>query len=307
MIESVIQSIVKSLPFIAIGFLFLALLVHKRAVSAPGWISIAGYCYFEATEYLALDERFDASLVLVLLALSLILAFIMLRPTLSERREEDSLYTLTKIALIAAVFYFPFAEIAFLGDSLIFMTAKITASVLNIFNVGVYMVPPSGIYTTDSSFHAIYRLQPITIILACTAIQGMVIFIGLIFGVKAPIGRKLKAFFVSVPVIYALNILRDVFVSAAYFENWLGPPLDSFFIAHSEIARIAKEYGLVVLPINSPINSFDFAHGLIARIAALIALIAIAYAVFKILPEALDFVEDFIAAVKSSFRVHKDT
>jgi archaeosortase A (PGF-CTERM-specific) len=291
------------LPFIAIGFLFLALLVHKRAVSAPGWIFIAGYCYFEAGDYLAQDERFDASLVLVLLALSLILAFIMLRPTLSERREEDSLYTLTKIALIAAVFYFPFAEITVLGDSLIFITAKLTTIVLNIFNLGVYMVPPYRIYTTDSSFHVIY--QPITIILACTAIQGMVIFIGLIFGVKAPIRRKLKAFFVSVPVIYVLNIVRDVFVSAAYFENWFGPPFESFFIAHREIARIAIENGLVVLPINSPINSFDFAHGMIARIAALIALIAIAYAVFKILPEALDFVEDFIAALKSSFRVHK--
>ena len=275
MIESALQIIVKSLPFIAICFLFLALLVHKRAVSAPGWILIAGYCYFEATEYLALDERFDASLVLILLALSLILAFIMLRPTLSERREEDSLYTLTKIALIAAVFYFPFAEIAFLGDSLIFITAKITAIVLNIFNLDVYMVPPSCIYTNDCSFHAIY--QPITIILACTAIQGMVIFIGLIFGVKAPIRRKLKAFFVSVPVIYALNIFRDVFVSAAYFELWFGPPLDSFFIAHNVIARIF----------------------------ALLALIAIAYAVFKILPEALDFVDDFIAALKRSFHVHK--
>lgn len=302
MIESAIQF---SLPFIAICFLFLALLVHKKAVSAPGWVLIAGYCYFEADDYLTQDEYFDAYLVLILLALSLILAFIMLRPALSERREEDSLYTLIKIALISAIFYFPFTQIPFLGDSLIFITAKLTTIVLNIFNLGVHIVPPSCIYTTDCSFHAIY--QPITIILACTAIQGMVIFIGLIFGVKAPIRRKLKAFFVSVPVIYALNIFRDVFVSAAYFENWFGPPLESFFIAHSEIARIAIEYGLVVLPINSPINSFDFAHGLIARIAALIALIAIAYAVFKILPEALDFVEDFIAALKSSFRVHKAT
>jgi len=275
MIESALQIIVKCLPFIAICFLFMALLVHKRAVSAPGWILIAGYCYFEADDYLAQDEYFDASLVLVLLALSLILAFIMLRPTLSERREEDSLYTLTKIALIAAVFYFPFAEITVLGDSLIFITAKLTTIVLNIFNLDVYMVPPSCIYTTDRSFHAIY--QPITIILACTAIQGMVIFIGLIFGVKAPIRRKLKAFFVSVPVIYVLNIIRDVFVSAAYFEHWFGSPLDSF----------------------------DFAHNWLARIFALLALIAIAYAVFKILPEALDFVDDFIAALKRSFHVHK--
>lgn len=275
MIESIHPFIVTYIPFIAICFLLLALLVHKRALSTPGWILIAGYCYFEADGYLAKDKYFDASLVLVLLILSLILAFIMLKPGLSEKREEDSLYTLTKVALISAVFYFPFTQIPVLGDSLIFITAKITTIVLNVLSIGVYMVPPSCIYTTESSFHAIY--QPITIILACTAIQGMVIFIGLIFGVKAPIKRKLKAFIVSVPVIYALNILRDVFVSAAYFKNWFGQPLESFFIAHSVIARIA----------------------------ALIALIAIAYAVFKILPEALDFVEDFIAAVKNSFRVHK--
>jgi archaeosortase A (PGF-CTERM-specific) len=277
MIESALQYTKICLPFIAIGFLILALLVHKRAISAPGWILTAGYCYIEATEYLAQDERFDASLVLVVLALSLILAFIMLRPTLSERREEDSLYTLTKIALIAAVFYFPFAEIPCLGDSLIFITAKITTIVLNLFNVGVYMVPPSCIYTTDSSFHAVYLHQPITIILACTAIQSIVIFIGLIFGVEAPIRRKLKALFVSVPVIYGLNIFRDVFVSAAYFELWFGPPHESFFIAHNVIARVV----------------------------ALFALIAIAYAVFVLLPETLEFVEDFFAALKSSFRVHK--
>jgi archaeosortase A (PGF-CTERM-specific) len=301
MIESV-------LPFIAIGFLFLALLVHKRRVSVPGWILIAGYCYFDADHHLAQDKYFDAYLVLVLLALSLILAFIMLKPTLSERREEDSLYTLIKVVLITSVFYFPFAEITFLGDSLIFLTAKLTSIMLNLFDLSVYVDPNnlSRINTTSSSFPANYHPE-VEIILACTAIQGMVIFIGLIFGVEAPIRRKLKAFFVSVPVIYALNIFRDVFVSAAYFGNWFGPPLESFFIAHSEIARIAKEYGLVVVPINSPINSFDFAHGLIARIAALIALIAIAYAVFKILPEALDFVDDFFAALKSSSRVHKDT
>ena len=175
----------------------------------------------------------------------------------------DLFFLVTKIALITAILYFPFSEIPFLKDSLIYITAEITTTMLNLFNIGVYMVPPSNIYTISSSFHEIYK--PIKIILACTAIQSMVLFIGLIFAVNAPVRRKLKAFFLSVPVIYGLNIFRNVFVASAYFGQWFGSPLESFYIAHEVLARIGS----------------------------MIALIAIAYAVFVILPEALDLVEDF--------------
>jgi archaeosortase A (PGF-CTERM-specific) len=179
------------------------------------------------------------------------------------------------LQLITAVFYFPFSEFALLGDALIFVTAKLSAMMLNLLNVGVYIVPPSSIYSTSSSFHEVYK--PIEIILACTAIQSMALFTGVVFGVTAPIGRKLKAFCVSIPVIYGLNILRNALVGAAYFEQWFGSPLHSFFIAHEVLARIGS----------------------------MVALIAIAYAVFVILPEALDLIEDlfrFIFKFKTTKR-----
>lgn len=174
----------------------------------------------------------------------------------------DLFFLVTKVALITAIFYFPFSEFALLGNTLIFVTAKLSVMMLNLLNVGVYIVPPSGIYSTSSSFHEVYK--PIEIILACTAIQSMALFTGVVFGVTAPVGRKVKAFCVSVPVIYGLNILRNALVGAAYFEQWFGAPLHSFFIAHEVLARIGS----------------------------MIALIAIAYAVFVILPEALDLIED---------------
>ena len=270
------------LPFVAIALFLLALLVRNKTffkrkrlraepgegvfplefekiAGALGWIFIAGYCFLEASDYINQGEHFDASLAFIFLAFSLLLAFLLVK----TREKEDLFFTITKIALITSIFYFPISEFSFLGDSLIYITAKITTLMLNLFNVGVYMVPPSYIYTTSGSFHEVYK--PIEIILACTAIQSMVLFTGLIFGVNAPMRRKLKAFFVSVPVIYGLNIIRDAFVVTAYFGQWFGPPLESF----------------------------DIAHGVIARIGAMIALIAIAYAVFVILPEALDLVEDF--------------
>jgi archaeosortase A (PGF-CTERM-specific) len=288
------------LPFIAIGFFLLALIFRHnpllkrrrfrrepisffekvffferafgKGAGALGWLSFAVYCSSEVSYYLNEGEYFDASLALVFLAFSLLLAALMVKPeTVVNGKEDDLFFTITKIALIAAVFYFPFSEIANLGTLLIYLTTKITATVLNLFTVGVYTVYPSSIYTTNSSFHEIDKYKPIEIILACTAIQSMVLFTGLVFGVNAPLERKLKAFFVSAPTIYLLNILRNVFVAAAYYGQWFGAPLQSFYVA----------------------------HGIIARIFVMVSLLAVAYAVFVILPEALDVIEDFFRVLKA--------
>jgi len=275
-----------ALPFIAIALFLMALLSRRKEsdgvfysswfgklVGALGWVSFAGYCYFETLRCLLLEDYVRTSFALIFLAFSLFLAFLLM--TTSEKGDADLVLTITRVALITAVFYFPFSEFALLGDALIFVTAKLSAMMLNLLNVGVYMVPPSGIYSTSSSFHEVYK--PIEIILACTAIQSMALFTGVVFGVTAPIGRKLKAFCVSIPVIYGLNILRNALVGAAYFEQWFGSPLHSFFIAHEVLARIGS----------------------------MIALIAIAYAVFVILPEALDLIEDlfrFIFKFKTTKR-----
>jgi archaeosortase A (PGF-CTERM-specific) len=271
-----------ALPFIAIALFLMALLFHRKEsddvfysswfgklVGALGWVSFACYCYFETLRCLLLEDYVRTSFALIFLAFSLLLAFLLM--TTSEKRDADLVLTITKVALITAVFYFPFSEFALLGDLLIFVTAKLSVMTLNLLNVGVYMVPPSSIYSTSSSFHEVYK--PIEIILACTAIQSMALFTGVVFGVTAPIRRKLKAFCVSVPVIYGLNILRNALVGAAYFEQWFGSPLHSFFIAHEVLARIGS----------------------------MIALIAIAYAVFVILPEALDLIEDLFRFIKTTF------
>jgi archaeosortase A (PGF-CTERM-specific) len=253
------------IPFIAIGLFLLAFAFRKRAVGALGWLFFAVYCASEVSYYLNKDEYFDASIAIIFLAFTLLSATFMAIPTskLRKKEDEDLFFAITKFALITAVFYFPVSEIPALETLIIFITTHITTTVLTFFNVGVYMVYPSSIYATTSSFHAVYK--PIEIVLACTAIQSMVLFAGLVFSVNAPRNRKFKAFLVSVPTIYVLNIIRNVFVAAAYFEQWFGPPLQSFYIA----------------------------HGIMARIFVMISLIAVAYAVFVILPEALDLIENF--------------
>ena len=52
----------------------------------------------------------------------------------------------------------------------------------------------------------------VEIILACTAIQSMALFVGVVGCIRAPADRLFKAFMVSVPVIYVLNVVRNTFV-----------------------------------------------------------------------------------------------
>ena len=268
--------ILKSIiPFITIGLFLLALAVRKREIGGLGWAVFSVYCAYEVSFYLNKDEYFDAFIAIVFLVFTLLFAAFMIKSPsgTADKGESELFLTITRIAVITAAFYFPFSEIPALETFIIYVTTKITTIVLTLFNVGVYMVYPSSIYSTASSFHAVYK--PIEIILACTAIQSMVLFAGLSLGVNAPWGRKVKAFLVSVPTIYVLNIVRNVFVAAAYFELWFGPPLQSFYIA----------------------------HGILARIFVMISLIAVAYAIFIILPEALDVIENFFRLLLKKQRV----
>ena len=116
-----------------------------------------------------------------------------------------------------------------------------------------------------------YRVE---IILACTAIESIALFTGLIASVNAPLTRMAKAFIVSVPIIYGLNLIRNVFVIDAYGMGWFGDPETSFYIAHT----------------------------IIAKAGALLALFLIAYAVMKILPEIIDMIDGIIDLFRGIFR-----
>jgi len=68
--------------------------------------------------------------------------------------------------------------------------------------------------------------------------------------------------------IYILNILRNGFVLMAYGWSWFGR------------------------------DSFEIAHNLIAKIGSTLALLAISYLVFMLLPELLSLIDELAAEVK---------
>jgi archaeosortase A (PGF-CTERM-specific) len=77
---------------------------------------------------------------------------------------------------------------------------------------------------------------------------------------------------VSTFVIYSLNVVRNAFVMAAYGQGWFGD--DSFMVAHN----------------------------LIAKAGSTVALLAIAYFVFTLLPELLNLMESLGSELKNPWR-----
>jgi archaeosortase A (PGF-CTERM-specific) len=98
--------------------------------------------------------------------------------------------------------------------------------------------------------------HPITIIFACTAIQSIVLFVGMIGALpQAPIQKKMIGLAITVLPIYFLNLIRNA--------------------------------GVIFL-IGNNITSFNMAHNVIAKIGSLIALIILLFITFKILPSLYD-------------------
>lgn len=156
----------------------------------------------------------------------------------------------TYFSALACLIYFPFTIDATLNSWIIDATAILTANLGNI--LGYPMVAEGKMVYLER--HAV------EIILPCTAIESISLFTGATLGIRAGANRKIAAFLISVPVIYVLNLFRNAFVILSFTYSWFGE------------------------------NSFYIAHHVIAKIFSTLALILIAYAVFKFLPELAELI-----------------
>jgi archaeosortase A (PGF-CTERM-specific) len=129
--------------------------------------------------------------------------------------------------------------------------------------------------TPDSSHDGIRY----NIVMACTALGSMAIFAGCIAAVRAPWRRKLQALGVAIPVIYVLNIVRTTFIGLAFGHQWF----DGWY----------TPYVLAVFGESDPyMVSHVVAEGVLSQFLSVVALVAIAWYVIRVLPELLVIVDD---------------
>lgn len=254
-------------------------------LGAAGWIFFALYWAVQPLYYI---KEGDISMVLLMLVVAffcLIIAHLMLRTySMSKKgiQQDDqidrskTLLAVTTVTAIGCLFYFPFAEIGSLNHLIINTVTSQT----------FWLSRQAGFPVERADWNMIklgmYRVE---IILACTAIESIALFFGLILGTKADAKRVLMALLVSIPVIYILNVIRNTFVIGAYGYEWFGSgPMIVNLLGHEYFLHDSA--------------SFYISHHLIAKGGSGIALFFIAYAVLKTLPELLDIIEDLWQLVK---------
>ncbi|WP_313692276.1 archaeosortase A [Halorarum halobium] len=121
------------------------------------------------------------------------------------------------------------------------------------------------------------------IVLACTGLGSIAIFVGLIGAVRAPLGRKLRGLAIAVPVIWSLNLVRTTFIGVTFGNQYLQVFVDEvlFLFGSSDPYMV----------------SFFLSDRVISQVLAVVALVGVTYLVVRELPELLTVIEDVLYLV----------
>ena len=216
----------------------------------------------------------------------------------------DSLFVLTRAIFLMGVVFFPFESIPLLREFLVETVTDQTAVLISLIGSnpevvtgheamadGVRVIAQDGYiigqkeYLYESTFAFDDGESPIfyTILIACTGIGSMAIFAGLIGAVEAPARRKVRALAVSIPVIYALNLGRNVMIAVGFGEQrfQLFPGLIMSVFGLSDPRKV----------------SYIVIDRIVAQSLSVVALVGITYLVVRELPEVLTVVEDLLFVV----------
>ncbi|MFB6311581.1 MAG: archaeosortase A [Salinirussus sp.] len=202
----------------------------------------------------------------------------------------DSLFVLSRAVAVAGLIYQPAVAIPIIRRTLIEVVTDQTAWLLAVLGYtpevvagltvdGLRIAEKTYPYESTFVFRGNHEL-PITytIAMACTGIGSMAVFAALIGSVSAPWPRKARALLVSLPIIYVLNIVRNVFIAVGFGEQRF---------------HIAPELVMTVFGLSDPVMvSYIVADRIIAQGLSVIALVGITWLVVRELPEVLGVVED---------------
>ena len=241
-----------SLIFFAIGYYSKK---KKHFILFIAWFIFLSYWAMQP-EYLYYKEDSDIFNAVFCAIGIYFLAYISYHEYLSYKRNENvkSLDFLAGSTFFASFVYFIFQKIPWMAGWLIKIVAEQSVFLLNLFGYNARI--GNILYGVNTQVPVYFNNhETVQLILACTGLQSMAVFIGVFIVLDADFRKRLKAFLITIPTIYILNLIRNAGVI----------------------------YGMEELGF-----SFYFMHNVVGKIGSLIALIVIAYYVFNLLPELYD-------------------
>jgi phosphatidylserine decarboxylase len=230
--------------------------------SILGWICLGFFWWIQVEYYILIKDPVNA---LICAAASPFFGYLAYHEYLSIiwKLPYEPLRWLAAMTVVAGGIYFFVERVPLLAGWLIHLVAEQSIWFLDIFNLELSLGQidygeGSKIYRSGSEHEEVRvsvegdswknPLAPsVNIVLACTALQSMIIFVGGVICTKAPLHSRFNAFLVTVPPIYILNLVRNAVVIWLTYEHVWG--VDTFFWAHAVYAKIGSLLALVVLAI----------------------------------------------------------
>ncbi|WP_435065120.1 archaeosortase A [Halobaculum sp. EA56] len=194
----------------------------------------------------------------------------------------DSLQVLSRAVAAMGIVYFPFETVEPLKRGLILIVTDQTGWAMA--QLGYTPERVAGPILGYSNAYRFVTPEGHTllfeVVLACTGLGSMAIFAGLIAAVRAPLGRKLRGLAVSIPLIWALNIVRTTFIGITFGNQYLQLFVDEVLFLFG-----ASDPYMV---------SFFLSDRVISQVLAVVALVGITYLVVRELPELVTVIEDVL-------------
>lgn len=266
-------------------------------VYAGGWVILAGY-WLAYVHYFVFQMKSitESAGVILGIPLSLYVAYLLVNG-------RHRLVVVSRAVTFAWLFFLPLSALSFVRRPLIEMTTAHTDFFLSLlgdnYRLGDwYPALPAGLELPDGSTlgagstlaekHYPYRStflyapdgRPVTytIRLACTGIGSMSIFVGLIGAVRGTLRRKATALAVAIGIIYALNIVRNVFIA-----HTLG----------NQRLHVFPDVILSLFGSDDPyMVSYFVGDRILAQFGSVIALVAITWLVVRWVPDVFRVIEE---------------
>ncbi len=250
---------------------------EARAITTVAWIGFALF-WLLMVPYFVFEHR---SIIEAVLAAVAVPACVYVARRLHAGR--DSLFVLSRAVCVMVAIYLPFGAIAPFHDALIEVVASQTHAGLRLLgSTPAFETDEAGLRNTFAFTLASGREYSTRIVFACTGIGSMAIFAGLIAAVRAPLERRLAALAVAISTIWVLNVARNVFIAYS-----IGHQL---FDREALVGPVMWAFGL-----EDPVRvSFFVADRVLSQGLAVLALLAIAWVVVKLVPELYVIVEDLL-------------
>lgn len=222
-----------SLFLLGIGF-FVKREKIANKMKIIGWLIFA---FFWSTKINELYFGVDGDIVNAFLCVTgiYVLSYVAYHEWLSLKRREkiECLNWFAGVASLAGFIYFG-VELTPLAPWLIDIVAAHSGWLLNIF-IGNVETHGPGIWVGG--------VLTVNIIFACTAMQSMVIFVGMILPLKnVSLNKKFYGLLATVVPVYFLNMIRNGLISYLLAED-----ITSFYIAHNVIGKGGSLIALVIL------------------------------------------------------------